>query len=127
MPTALIAFGGLAPLCEDILTAALRERPDIDLVAPWTSLPSLNGGARPEPPEFLFVELPGAELPPALRILLVAAEPLRVVGLSADARRATLFTIHEERTVLLDYSASELWSAVATPVRQSHPESGSSG
>jgi len=113
MPTARIAFGGLSPLCEDILSAALRERPDIDLVAPWTCLPSLKGGAPPDPPEFLFVELTSAELPPALRVLLVAAEPLRVVGLSADARCATLFTIREQRTVLLDYSASQLWSAVA--------------
>jgi hypothetical protein len=113
MPTARIAFGGLSPLCEDILSAALRERPDLDLVTPWTRLPSLKGGAPPDPPEFLFVELPSAELPPALRVLLVAAEPLRVVGLSADARRATLFTIREQRTVLLDYSASQLWSAVA--------------
>ena len=46
-------------------------------------------------------------------VLLVAAEPLRIVGLSADARTATLFTIREQRTVLFDYSAAELWGSVA--------------
>jgi hypothetical protein len=114
MHTARIAMAGLSPLCQEILLAGMRERPDIELVAPWTSLPSLAGGAPPEAPEFLFVELRGTELPPALRVLLVAAEPLRVVGLSPDARRATVFTIKEQHTVLFDYSAAELWSSVAS-------------
>lgn len=114
MYTARVAFAGLSPLCEEILLAGLRERPDIEMVTPWTRLPSLDGGAPGEPPEFLFVELGDPELPPALRVLLVAAEPLRIVGLSADARTATLFTIREQRTVLFDYSAAELWGSVAS-------------
>jgi hypothetical protein len=115
MYTARVAFAGLSSLCEEILLAGLRERPDIEMVTPWTRLPSLDGGAPEEPPEFLFVELddPEPELPPALRVLLVAAEPLRIVGLSPDARTATLFTIGEQRTVLFDYSATELWGSVA--------------
>jgi hypothetical protein len=47
-------------------------------------------------------------------MLLIAAEPLKIVGLSPDARSATLFTISEQRTVLLDYSAGELWSSMAS-------------
>jgi hypothetical protein len=113
MHTARVAFAGLSSLCEEILLAGLRERPDIEMVTPWTRLPSLDNGAPEEPPEFLFVELDDPELPPALRLLLVAAEPLRIVGLSPDARTATLFTIREQRTVLFDYSAAELWGSVA--------------
>jgi hypothetical protein len=111
--TARIGFAGLSPLCEDILRAALRERDDILLVEPWTQLPCLAGEAFPATPELLFVELQGADLPSALRVLTVAAEPLKIVGLSADARAATLFSIREQRTMLFDYSAGTLWEAVS--------------
>lgn len=112
METALIAFAGLSPLCEEILQAGLRERPDIELVAPWTQLPALGSNADPERRELLFVELVGTELPPAMRVLLVAAAPLKIVGISPDARSATVFTMHEQRTVLFDYSAAQLWGSV---------------
>jgi hypothetical protein len=111
--TARIAFAGLSPMCEDILQAALRGRPDIELIAPWTRLPALAGKGDSDLRELLFVELIGTELPASLRVLLVASEPLKIVALSPDARSATLFSIHEQRTVLLDYSAGELWSSVA--------------
>lgn len=112
MPTARIAFAGLSPLCEDILRAALRERSDIELVEPWTQLPSLASETSPGMAELLFVELDGTDLPPALRVLVVAADPLKIVGLSPDARSATLFSIREQRTVLVDYSAGSLWRTV---------------
>ncbi len=114
MQTARVAFAGLSPLCEDILQAALRHRPDIEFVHPWTQLPALAGKTQSDLRELLFVELLGNELPASLRMLLIAAEPLKIVGLSPDARSATLFTISEQRTVLLDYSAGELWSSMAS-------------
>jgi hypothetical protein len=109
---ARIAFAGLFPLCEEILRAALRQRKDIELVEPWTELPSINSDSIPGVPELLFVQLNSEELPQALRVLVAAAEPLRIVGLSTDARVATLFSIHERRTVMLDYAPGRLWDAV---------------
>jgi hypothetical protein len=118
--TARIAFAGLSPLCEDILQAALRDRPDIEFVQPWTQLPALTGCAQSDIRELLFVELIGDELPSSLRVLLIAAEPLKIVGLSPDARSATMFTITEQRTVLSEYSAGELWDSVANPPRSDY-------
>jgi hypothetical protein len=120
LQTARIAFAGLSPLCEDILQAALRDRPDIEFVQPWTLLPSLAGKGRHDLRELLFVELLDNELPSSLRVLLIAAEPLKIVGLSPDARSATMFTISEQRTVLLDYSAGELWNSVTSPPSWNH-------
>ena len=120
MQTARIAFAGLSPLCEDILQAALRDRPDIEFVQPWTQLPALAGKGQSDMRELLFVELIGNELPASLRVLLIAAEPLKIVGLSSDARSATMFTIREQRTVLLDYSAGELWSSVTSSPLPDH-------
>jgi hypothetical protein len=113
--TARVAFAGLSPLCEDILQAALRDRPDIEFVRPWTRLPALTGRVQSDIRELLFVELIGDELPASLRVLLIAAEPLKIVGLSPDARSATMFTITEKRTVLLEYSAGALWDSVTSP------------
>lgn len=112
MHTARVGFAGLSSLCEDILQAALRGRQDIELVAPWTQLPALAGHCEPDQRELLFIELVGTALPPSLRGLLVAAPGLTIVGLSPDARSVTLFTIREQRTVLLNCSASELWRLV---------------
>jgi hypothetical protein len=108
-----VAFAGLSPLCEDILQAALHGRQDIEIVAPWTKLPALAGHCEPDKRELLFIELLGSDLPASLRVLLLAAQPLAIVGLSPDARSATLFTICEQRTVLLNCSAGKLWQSVA--------------
>lgn len=104
-----VAFAGLSTLCEEILRAGLTQRSDIELVSPWTSLPVLGGDGTLGLAEVLFVELDGEELPPALRVLLVAAEPLRIVGMSPDATSATLFTLHERRTILFGVTADRLW------------------
>jgi hypothetical protein len=120
LQTARIAFAGLSPLCEDILQAALRGRPDIEFVEPWTRLPALAGKGQSDMRELLFVELIGDELPSSLRVMLIAAEPLKIVGLSPDARSATMFTITEQRTVLLEYSAGELWDSVVSPPRSDY-------
>jgi hypothetical protein len=104
-----IAFAGLSPLCEEILRAGLKQRPDIELVTPWTRLPLLGGEDPLGLSEILFVELDGEELPGALRMLLVAAEPLKIVAMSPDARRATEFTLREQRTILLGVTPARLW------------------
>src|SRR5690242_13589229 len=94
--TTRVAFAGLSRLCEDVLRAGLVLRPDIELVAPWTRLPLIGGDGTLGLAEILFVELDGEELPPALRMLMVAAEPLKIVGMSPDASRAILFTLQEQ-------------------------------
>lgn len=106
-----IAFAGLSPLCERIVRDAIERRPGIELVKPWTELPSLscrNG----ETPEMLVVELKESALPPALRVLLSTAPELRIIALSPDAHRATLFRVHEQRTVLFDGLAEDLCSLI---------------
>jgi hypothetical protein len=107
--TTRVAFAGLSPMCEEILRAGLLQRRDIELIAPWTRLPLLCDEASLGLAEILFVELHGEALPPALRVLLVAAEPLKIVGMSADAKRATLFTLREQRTLMLGVTAARLW------------------
>lgn len=103
-----VAFAGLSPLCEEIFRAALTRRPDIELVSPWTRLASLGAGSTPGSCEMLVVELEERALPTSLRALLAAAPPLRIIGLSADARAATIFSLNEERTVLFECSAEQL-------------------
>jgi hypothetical protein len=112
--TTRVAFAGLSRLCEDVLRAGLVLRPDIELVAPWTRLGLLDGeGAGLA--EILFVELDGDELPSALRMLLVAAEPLKIVGMSPDASRAILFTLHEQRTLMLGATAERVLNRAGHP------------
>jgi hypothetical protein len=106
-----IAFAGLSPLCEEVLRAGLATRPDIELVFPWTKLSLLAADGSSGATEVLFVELDGPELPTALRMLLAAAKPLRIVALTADASKATLFTLQERRTILLGVTPERLWGA----------------
>jgi hypothetical protein len=113
--TTRVAFAGLSRLCEDVLRAGLVLRPDIELVAPWTRLPLLGGDGTLGLAEILFVELDGEELPSALRMLLVAAEPLKIVGMSPDASRAILFTLHEQRTLMLGATAKRVLNRVGQP------------
>jgi hypothetical protein len=113
--TTRVAFAGLSRLCEDVLRAGLTLRPDIELVAPWTRLPLLGGEGVLGLAEILFVELDGDELPSALRVLLVAAEPLKLVGMSPDASRAILFTLHEQRTLMLGATAGRVLNRVGQP------------
>jgi hypothetical protein len=44
---------------------------------------------------------------------MVAAEPLKIVGMTPDASRATVFTLQEQRTILLGVTASRLWRRAA--------------
>jgi len=120
MPTLLskqivarIGFAGLFPICEKVLREPLKSRRDIELIEPWAQLPSLHGDSMPGIPELLFVQMDGDELPQALRVLLVAAEPMRIVGLTSDARRATIFSIHDRKTVMLGYGPGSLWTCMA--------------
>lgn len=113
--TTRVAFAGLSRLCEDVLRAGLVLRPDIELVAPWTRLAVLDGGGATGPAEILFVELDGEELPSALRMLLVAAEPLKIVGMSPDASRTILFTLHEQRTLMWGATATRVLNRVGQP------------
>jgi hypothetical protein len=111
----LVAFAGLTPLCEEILRAGLAQRPDIELVCPWTRLPLLGGDGILGAAELLFVELDAEDLPSTLRVLLVAAEPLKIVGLSPNASRATVFSMHQRRTILLGATPQRLWHRGAMP------------
>lgn len=86
---------------------AVEKRPGIELIERWTELPSL-GYAEGDTPEMLVVELKEPALPPALRVLLSTAPQLRIIALSPDAQRATLFRVHEQRTVLFDGLAEDL-------------------
>jgi hypothetical protein len=86
--TTRVAFAGLSRLCEDVLRAGLVLRPDIELVASWTRLAVLDG---------------------------VAAEPLKIVGMSRDASRAILFTLHEQRTLMLGATATRVLNRVGQP------------
>lgn len=108
-----VAIAGLSPLCEEILRAAIVHRPEIEIITPWTRLASLDANVGPETCEMLICEIEGKSLPKALRALLAAAPHLRIVALSDDARSATVFAMSEQRMVLSDCSADELWSAVA--------------
>jgi len=107
--TTRVAFAGLSPMCEEILRSGLMQRPDIELISPWTNLPLLGGDGGLGLAELLFVELEAEVLPPALRVLLASAEPLRIVGMSPDASRATVFSLHEQRTILTGATASRIW------------------
>ena len=107
--TTRVAFAGLSRLCEDTLRAGIVRRPDIELISPWTRLPLLGGDGELGLAEILFVEIDGDELPPALRVLMVAAEPLKIIGMSPDAKRATVFTLHEQRTVIIGATDRRLW------------------
>ena len=106
---ARVALAGLSPLCEEVLRAGLLERPDIALISPWTELPLLAGLPSDGVLELLFIELMDEQLPSALRVLLAAANPLRIVAMAADATRATLFTVHERRTIVIGPTTEALW------------------
>jgi hypothetical protein len=110
---ARIGFAGLFPICEKVLREPLKSRQDIELIEPWTQLPSLHDDSMPGISELLFVQMDDDELPQALRVLLAAAEPLRIVGLSANARKATIFSIHDRKTVMLGYGPGRLWESMA--------------
>ena len=59
-----------------------------------------------------MIELEGSRLPRSLHALLGAAPGLSIVGLSADARTATIFSLRESNTVCFDCSAEQLCTAL---------------
>jgi hypothetical protein len=105
-----VAFAGLSPICEAILRAALERRPDLELVSPWTGLPSLRGHNGADLAEILVIELEQPELPRALRLLLSTASRLRILGLSPDGRSATVFRVVSQKKSVVDCSAADLCS-----------------
>lgn len=112
MRTARVAFAGLSPLCEGIFRAALARRPSVMFVSPWAHLPSLGPGSSPDTSEILVIELEGRTLPRSLHALLGAAPGLCIVGLSADARSASIFSLRESHTICFDCSADQLCRAL---------------
>jgi hypothetical protein len=105
-----VAFAGLSPLCEGIFRSALARRQEIEFVSPWAQLPSLASESESDAAarEVLVIELEGDRLPRSLHVLLGAAPSLCIVGLSADARTASIFSLRETRTVFFDCSADQL-------------------
>jgi hypothetical protein len=106
--TVRVAFAGLSPLCEGIFRSALARRPEVAFVSPWARLPSLGSESQPGTREVLVIELEERRLPRSLHVLLGAASGLCIVGLSADGRRASIFSLREMHTHCLDCSAEQL-------------------
>ena len=100
-------------MCVEILLEGLAQRPDIELISPWTQLPLLGGDGTLGLAEILFVELETSELPSALRVLMVAAEPLKIVGISKYGSKATLFSLQEQRSILIDADAPRVLHRVS--------------
>ena len=111
--TTRVAFAGLSKMCAEILLEGLAQRPDIELISPWTQLPLLGGDGTLGLAEILFVELETSELPSALRVLMVAAEPLKIVGISKYGSKATLFSLQEQRSILIDADAPRVLHRVS--------------
>jgi len=107
-----VAFAGLSPLCEGIFRSALARRQEIEFVSPWARLPSLASEPDAAAREVLVIELEGDRLPRSLHVLLGAAPGLCIVGLSADGRKASIFSLRETHTVFFDCSADQLCSVL---------------
>ena len=114
MATMRVAFAGLSPLRERIVTEALARAGDFEVVEPWTSLDALRrAGSRDEwPQEVLFIELAGARLPGALRAMLAAATRLKIIALSMDATHATVYELREHRSEMLRFVADDVCAAL---------------
>lgn len=112
MRTVRVAFAGLSPLSEGIFRSALARRPSVVFVSPWAHLPSLGSDANPDAFEILVIELEGRQLPRSLHAFLGATPGLCIVGLSADARTASIFTLRESHTRCVDCSADQLCQAL---------------
>lgn len=118
-----VAFAGLSPLRESIVTDALGRSGEFQVVAPWTSLDALcRQGSGDDCTDILFIELADARLPSALRAMLAAASRLRIIALSPDATRATLFELREHQTVMQQCVADDLCAAIvaAAPPEAAH-------
>ena len=113
MPTIRVAFAGLSPLRERIVTEALGRAGDYEIVEPWTSLGALRRrDAREDAQDVLFIELADARLPGALRAMLAAASRLKIIALSVDATRATVFELSEHQTVMTGFVADDVCAAL---------------
>jgi len=86
----------------------MARRQEIEFVSPWARLPSLESDPGPDAREVLVIELEGDRLPRSLHALLGSAPGLCIVGLSADARSAHMFSLRETRAVFIDCSADQL-------------------
>lgn len=114
MPMTRVAFAGLPPLRERIVTEALGRSQDVQVVAPWTSLGALRAPAGADATnDILFIELAESRLPEALRAMLAAASRLRIIALSLDARRATVYEVREHQTIMLQCVGDDLCAAIA--------------
>ena len=113
MGSVRVAFAGLSPLCEGIFRSALARRQEIEFVSPWSQLPSLASDSDAAAREVLVIELDGDLLPRSLHVLLGAAPGLCIVGLSADARTASTFSLRETHTVFFGCSADQLCRVLA--------------
>jgi DNA-binding NarL/FixJ family response regulator len=108
-----VAFAGLSALRERIVTEALGRSEDIQVIAPWTSLGALRASEGVDAStDILFIELAEGRLPEALRAMLAAASRLRIIALSMDARRATVYELREHQTIMLQCVADDLCAAI---------------
>ena len=112
MRTVRVAFAGLSPLCEGIFRSALARRPAVTFVSPWAHLPSLVAETDPDARDVLVIELEGPRLPRSLHAMLGATPRLCIVGLSADARTASVFSLREFHTLCFERSAEQLCRAL---------------
>ena len=103
-----VAFAGLSPLCEGIFRAALARRPSVAFVSPWANLSSLGSDSNMGAREVLVIELEGRRLPRSLHAMLGSAPSLCIVGLSADARTASIFSLRESHSLFFDCSVEQL-------------------
>jgi hypothetical protein len=114
-----VAFAGLSPLCERIVTEALSRAGDFEVVEPWTSLDALRRQTPREDSEnVLFIELAGVRLPGALRAMLASATRLKIIALSMDATCATVYELREHRTEMLRFVADDICAALAASAQR---------
>jgi hypothetical protein len=112
MATTRVAFAGLSPLCERIVREALARDGRFEVVEPWTSLPALDLAAAHEAGDILFLELTQGHLPAAVRAMQAAAR-LRIVALSLDASRASVFELLEHEMAIPRCMAREICDAIS--------------
>jgi hypothetical protein len=112
-----IVLAGLPRMLAEILTAALDDEPDVELVGKPPDLEALKAMVARHEVDVVILGLSDDALSPAQFQLFDADARVRILALEQQGRSASLYELRPYRTMLGEGSPQELMQTVRAQVR----------
>lgn len=108
-------------MLSDIITDIVTSQADMEMVGTVTDPGALAATVAEADADVVVLGLPDAELPTEYAALLGARPQTRLLGVSADGRRAFLYELRPYRSTLDEVSPAALVDAIRTAARPGVP------